>query len=269
MLFSTIAEAKKNTGLSYIGGVNTSSKIKKNLKVSNNLTYIIYMAPADLAGYNVCPMATAECKKGCLSTSGRAAMSIIKGDNKVMGARIKKTRLFFEHQSFFMDWVIMEINRFKTQAERKGYEFSVRLNGTSDIDWVNIKHNGQNIFQIFPDVHFYDYTKIPTKFFTSPENYHLTFSYTGRNVKTCQSVLKAGFNVAVVFNVKHENELPKKFMGYDVVNGDLTDFRPNDGNGVIIGLKWKNIANKKDNEEIKHSIFVVQSNDKRCEYEAI
>ena len=267
MNFTTLAEAKRMTGLSYIGGVNLSSKLKKNLKVSNNLTYIIYMAPASESGYNVCHFSTPECRRGCLSTSGRAAMSILAGDNRVMNARIKKSKLFMEDQDFFMDWVIQEISRYKQQAENKGYEFSVRMNGTSDINWIETKRNDKNIFEIFPDVNFYDYTKDPTRFFNLPENYHLTFSFSGRNEVITRKLLEKGHNAAVVFNVKKEDEFPKKFMGFDVINGDLTDFRPNDGQGVIVGLKWKKIANKEDNEIIKKSIFVVQPlKDSRCTF---
>lgn len=265
MEFTTIADAKKVTGLSYIGGVNISAKIIKNMKL-NNLTYIIYLAPASESGYNVCHNSTPECRRGCLSTSGRAGMSILSGSNTVMKARNKKTRLFHEHKAFFMEWVIQEIKRYYKQAKNRGYEFSIRLNGTSDINWIDVKHKGKNLFEMFPEVKFYDYTKDPSRFWFLPENYHLTFSYSGRNTKICEKLLQKGHNIAVVFNVKKEIYLPKKFMGYPVVNGDLSDLRTKDAKGVIVGLKWKNIANKEDNEIIKKSVFVVQPNDKRCEY---
>lgn len=266
MEFTTIASAKRLTGLSYIGGVNISAKMIKNQKVSGNLTYVIYLAPASESGFNVCEMSTPECRLGCLSTSGRAAMDIASGQNKIKNARIKKTKLFFEHQTFFMEWVIMELKRYQKQAETKGLNFSARLNGTSDIDWANVKYKDKTIFEMFPEVDFYDYTKNPTKFFGKPENYHLTFSYSGRNVIMSKKLLDKGNNVAVVFNVKKETELPKTFMGYKVVNGDETDYRPNDGKGVIVGLKWKNIANKEDNANIRKSVFVVQPTNSVCKY---
>jgi len=266
MNFTTIGEAKRETGLSYLGGVNVSAKMIKNLKVSNNMTYAIYLAPAMVSGYNVCPNSTPECRLGCLATSGRAGMDILSGKGMVERARIKKTKLFHEHNEFFMDWLFAELTLAKAKAKRKGFDFSVRLNATSDIDWQNVKRNGKNVFEMFPDVNFYDYTKNPTKFIGKPENYHLTFSYSGRNVEMCEKLLKKGFNIATVFNVKSEKLLPKTFMGFDVINGDLTDFRPNDGNGIIIGLKWKQIANKVNNYKIKESIFVVQPTDKRCGY---
>ena len=64
--YKNAAQAKRDTGLSNIGAVNSSAKILKNEKY-NELTYIIYLAPADLSGYEVCPMRTAECTHACQS----------------------------------------------------------------------------------------------------------------------------------------------------------------------------------------------------------
>lgn len=258
MEFTTIADAKKQTNLSYLGNINTSAKLKKNKTADGQYTYAIYLAPAKQSGYNVCPFSTPECRKGCLATSGRAGMEIKAGKTKTADSRIKKSKLFFEHREFFMDWLIAEIKNGQKRAIKDGYHFSVRLNVTSDIDWANIIHKGQNIFEIFPDINFYDYTKQFSKFNNIIPNYHLTYSYTGRNWKQSEELLKRGFNIAVIFNVKNEIDLPETWRGYKVINGDRSDFRPSDGNGVIVGLKWKNIGNVQLNNEIKNSIFVVQ-----------
>jgi hypothetical protein len=266
MEFSTIRNAMKQTGLSYLGGVNISAKMIKNEKVSGNFTYSMYLASANESGYNVCPNSTPECRLGCLNTSGRASMDLLCGLNIIKNSRINKTKMFHEHNEFFMKWLFADIKAKQPKAIKKGLAFSVRLNGTSDIDWQNAKLNGKNVFEQFPDVQFYDYTKNPAKFALKPENYQLTFSYSGRNTETCKKLLSKGFNVAVVFNVQKETELPKTFLGYQVVNGDLTDFRPNDGSGVIIGLKWKKIANKANNDAIKTSVFVIQKENIDCVY---
>ena len=156
-----------------------------------------------------------------------------------------------------MDWLVADIKAKKDNATKNGYGFSVRLNGTSDIDWENTYLNGKNIFQIFPDIQFYDYTKNPYKFNKISDNYHLTLSYTGRNWLHCKNVLSKGYNVAVVFNVHKNKSLPTTFNGYKVIDGDVTDYRVNDDKSVIVGLRWKNIANNNHNEHIKESIFVV------------
>jgi hypothetical protein len=250
MKFTTIANAKTQTGLSYLGSINSSAKIVKNGKVSNQMTYILYLAPANTSGYNVCPNATNECKLGCLNTSGRVKLDV---KNNILNARDKKTKLFFEHNEFFMSWLEAEILAAQNKALKAGYGFSVRLNGTSDIHWQET-----GIFAKFPNVHFYDYTKNPIKFNHIAENYHLTFSYTGYNWSICERLLKQGYNVAVVFNIDKKTDFPKEFNGFEVINGDLTDYRPDDKKGVIVGLRWKSIKDKTVNEQIKNSKFVAQ-----------
>ena len=162
-----------------------------------------------------------------------------------------------------MAWLIADIKAKYNLAIKKGFGFSVRLNCTSDIDWANVRVNGLNIFEIFPDVTFYDYTKNPAKFLNKPANYHLTLSYTGRNWNECLNVLSQGYNVAIVFNVKHESQIPAMYKGYEVVNGDLTDYRVDDAKGIIVGLKWKRIANREAEAKVLASCFVV-SNHVEC-----
>ena len=257
MKFTTIANARRQTGLSYLGNINASSKMMRSKEFSHQYTYAIYLAPSNLSGFNVCSHSTKECRMGCLNTSGRAGIEIFSGATMISNARIKKTKLFFEDTAFFMQWLIAEIKVYQIKAKRDNYFFSVRLNATSDINWQNIYVEGQNIFNIFPDVNFYDYTKNPMKFENKPSNYHLTFSYTGRNWNACKALLKNGYNIAMVFKVKHEIELPKIYEGYAVINGDLTDYRIADAKGIIVGLKWKRIANRVNEKKILNSCFVV------------
>jgi hypothetical protein len=265
MKFTTIQNARQETGLSYLGNINSSAKMIKNKKVSGQYTYIIYLAPAKTSGYQVCSHSTPECRLGCLATSGRSGMELSAGKSRIKDARVKKTRMFFEHQEYFMNWMIAEIRFYQRKAQKDGFSFSARLNGTADIDWQNVRINGQNIFEIFPEVSFYDYTKNPLKFRNKASNYHLTFSHTGRNWNLCKAVLESGNNVAVVFNAKNESELPAMYKGYKVINGDANDYRPLDGQGVIVGLKWKRIANKVVEKEMLQSCFVVQPNDINCQ----
>jgi hypothetical protein len=264
--FKSIANAKKLTKLTYLGDVNKSAKLAKNGKISHQMTYGIYLAPANVSGYNTCPFSTPECRKGCLATSGRAGMEIMAGKTKIENCRTTKTKLFYENNEFFMQWLIAEMLNHKTNAEKNGYGFSARLNCTSDIDWQNTYYNGKNIFEIFPDVQFYDYTKNPNKFNNKPLNYHLTFSYTGKNWVKCKELLEVGYNISMIFNVKDENLFPKTFGGYEVVNGDKTDYRVNDGNGKIIGLKFKRIADQLAQKEVINSCFVVQPDNELCQF---
>lgn len=258
MKFTSIADAKRQTGLSYLGGVSTSAKIMHSQEYSHQHTYAIYLAPASTSGYNVCSHSTPECRMGCLATSGRAAVEIFSGHTMIQDARIKKTRLFYEEPEFFMQWMFAEIRAKQAKAKREGFYFSVRLNATSDIDWQNVKIDDKTIFEIFPEIQFYDYTKNHNKFLNIADNYHLTLSHTGRNWNKCQAMLALGHNVAMIFNVKKETDIPAMYMGYNVVNGDLTDYRVDDSKGIIVGLKWKRIANRKAERNVLNSCFVVK-----------
>ena len=130
MNYQNQTQAKKLTGLSYLGGIATSAKIAKGLKYQE-MTYILYLAPADRSGYEVCPMRSVECTRACLNESGHNKIDI--HDNTINKARIKKTKLFFEQRNFFMQWLQDEIASAARKAERAGMKFSVRLNGTSDL----------------------------------------------------------------------------------------------------------------------------------------
>ena len=263
MKFVNRAQAKKTIGVSYLGTTEISSKLLKNKKVNNIMTYCIYVAPAKTSGYEVCPNRTKECTAGCLATSGRVKM-----ENEtrtiISDARLKKAKLFVEHKDFFMGWVIAEITAYKFKAERLGYGFAIRINGTSDIDLNTLKINGFTLFEIFPDVQFYDYTKQYSRFENIPENYHLTFSYSGRNIEQAKNLLQRGFNIAVVFDTKKGKDFPKTFLGYPVIDGDLTDYRPYDQKNSVVGLRWKTIKDKMINEQIKNSVFCVNEKSDFC-----
>jgi hypothetical protein len=257
MIFVNFAKAVRDAGFSYVGSVNSSAKMLHSQEESHQYTYIVYLAPAKESGYQVCSHATRECKMGCLATSGHAGMDISSGKLIIQNCRIKKTRLLFEQQDFFMAWMIAEIKRAMAKAKKDGFYFSVRLNGTSDIDWSHIYYGGLNIFETFPETNFYDYTKNANKFLNKPVNYHLTYSYTGRNWMECEALLEAGNNVAVVFDVKNEKDIPAMYKGYEVINGDITDYRIDDAKGIIVGLKWKRIANRENETKVLNSCFVV------------
>jgi hypothetical protein len=254
MKFTTIGNAKKMTGLSYLGSVASSSKIAKGLKY-NEMTYILYLSPAEQSGYNVCPMSTEECRTACLTESGHNRIDVKK--NNINKARIKKTKLFFEHREFFMGWLVAEIEKAKYNAEQLGYTFSVRLNGTSDIEPTRFQHNGRVLFELFDDVQFYDYTKVSKRFglLQFYPNYDLTYSFSGYNMMQCIELLenKKG-RVAMVFEGK---QLPISFMGYKVIDGDEYDMRYLDEQGVIVGLKFKKVRNEIDTANNK---FIIPMN---------
>lgn len=233
------------TKLKNVLSVSADAKTTKG-ETLGFLTGILYLAPSDVSGFQVCPMATlAGCRDACLYTAGRGAMS------NVQKARIGKTVRFFTGRASFMADLVYSIKRLQLDAESQGLTPLVRLNGTSDIKWENIplEYKGvqyPNIMSVFPNVTFYDYTKIAARATKEgfPTNYDLTFSYSGVPgfEKYNEKAIKAGDRVAAVFD-KAEN-IPDTFKGLPVISGDDSDVRHIDPKGHIIGLYAKGKAKK-------------------------
>lgn len=192
------------------------------------LTGIMYLIPDD----TLCPMATtAGCKVPCLVSAGRGRMS------NVVAGRQRKTDLYYADPVAFVDMLAGEIGKAVKRAEKKGMELAIRLNGTSDIPWEHKRgSDGKTLMERFPDVQFYDYTKLPGR--KVPANYHLTVSYSGVNPAYAAKVQDSRHNIAVVFR----GELPLVFAGRPVINGDTTDLRFTDPAGVVVGLTAKGAA---------------------------
>ena len=72
--FVNRSQATKLTGLSYVGSVNSSSKIEKGAKYNYN-TYVIYLNPYKNLFGNVCPKAL-TCVDACLNTSCRVKLDL-------------------------------------------------------------------------------------------------------------------------------------------------------------------------------------------------
>jgi hypothetical protein len=138
-----------------------------------------------------------------------------------------------------MAQLVREVANHIKRAAKHNLIPCVRLNGTSDIRWESVAVDGaRNIFERYPTVQFYDYTKIANRR-NLPANYHLTFSLAEDNDTAAEVALLNGFNVAVVFKA-----VPKAFMGRKVVDGDVNDLRFLDPAGVIVGLTAKAKAKK-------------------------
>jgi hypothetical protein len=215
--------------------VSTDAKTTKGESLGF-LTGILYLAPSTVSKWNTCPMAKiAQCEKACLYTAGRGAM------NSVQKARIRKTEMLFDNTYAFMLQLAEDITKLVAKAKKLGLTPLVRLNGTSDIRWENIGVGDvKNIFAMFPEVQFYDYTKAANRK-DLPSNYDLTFSYSGvaEFQPFVQKALLNNMRMAVVF--RKEKDIPSSFMGIPVVSGDNSDVRHLDDK-VIVGLYAKGKA---------------------------
>jgi hypothetical protein len=197
-------------------------------------TYILHLAPSLISGFQTCPKASAGCAAACLNKAGMGAFS------NVQQARINRTKMFFEDRFNFMLQLVKEIKSAKKKADKEGLKLLVRLNGTSDINFIKIRVGDyRNLFEMFPDVQFYDYTKLIVNSETIPSNYHLTFSKSESNDRDVSAAIRNGLNVAVVFD-----KLPETYLGRPVVSGDESDIRINDPKNVIVGLLAKGPAKR-------------------------
>lgn len=231
MWYTTLVFEKERMKLLSTGNPKVLKGEKKGF-----MSFILHLAPANLSGKETCPKRTAGCTAACLNTAGRGGM-FKKGENTnmIQQARIRKTKMFFENREEFMSQLKADIRLGIKQAAKKGFTPVFRLNGTSDLAWEKY-----GVIEEFPEIQFYDYTKINNRKVSHLKNYHLTFSKADGNDMDVRIAAKNGMNVAVVFR----KELPETYIGKSVVNGDDTDLRFLDPKGVIVGLKAKGRAKK-------------------------
>jgi hypothetical protein len=208
-------------------------------------TGILYLAPSDLSGVQLCPMAAlAGCAEGCLYSAGRGAFS------NVQAARINKTHYFLDAQQEFMQQLAKEIKKLAKDAAAAGAVPVVRLNGTSDIRFENIHFEHEvagggvrtvTIFEAFPEIQFMDYTKLQNRK-RIPKNYDLTFSFSGREefTKENNKAIANGMRVAVVF--RKAADIPSEFRGMQTMDGDESDLRFLEPQGVVSALYAKGRA---------------------------
>lgn len=203
-------------------------------------THIMYLAPSDVSGViNVCPFASEGCRQVCLNTSGRGVY------DSTQAARINKTMYFATDRKKFIYQMTHELLAIWGRAKEKGEKRAIRLNGTSDIDFLDLikRYTGIDFLgYMYKDLIFYDYTKNPNmikKYLGT--RYKLTFSRSETNDHLVDEVLASGGNVAIVFE-----KMPKRYKGYKVIDGTLSDLRYYDKKNVVVGLKPKGKARKDD-----------------------
>ena len=224
--------------------IESDAKTSKNSKFGY-LTGIQYLSPWKTSGVNLCPMAEkAGCIESCLYETGRGAFANVKQ------ARLNRTKLYLNDTYTYFSKLAWEIRALIKKADKRGLKALVRLNGTSDIRWENVgfmfeNKYYQNIFELFPDVQFMDYTKIPNRLNSTngagdfPKNYDLTFSYSNKPgfEKYNQRAMDNGNTMAVVF--EDQKTMPLTFHKKPVLSGDDNDLTFTKPKGSILGLYAK------------------------------
>lgn len=204
--------------------VDRDAKTKKG-EAWGWLTAILYLAPAKESGFEMCGGRSPECTFGCLNVSGYAEVYPV-----IIEARIRKTLDYVADFRGFCDRLERDTDKLIVEAGNRGLKPAERLNGTSDQPKL-----ARELARRFPSLQLYDYTKLARPWERVMENYHLTYSYSGANLKHCMRCLEHNVNVAVVFR----GAKPKTWHGVRVIDGDQHDLRFLDPKGVVVGLREK------------------------------
>lgn len=205
--------------------IGNNAKTIKSDRGGEYLTAIMYLRPS----LDLCPMSEkAACIGGCINTAGRGVLP------STQEARQRKSDAFRADPVAFVDQLADDIRIALRKAARKGVKLTVQLNGTSDVAWENMPgSDGRTLLETFPNVQFYDYTKLPNR--KVPSNYHLTVSYSAASSAYARKVAGSRHNIAVVFR----DRLPATFLGRPVINGDDSDLRFADEECVVVGSSRK------------------------------
>jgi hypothetical protein len=219
-----------------------SAKLAKGNRERGYLPVILYAAPATSSGANLCAWSTAECRYGCLNTSGYGGINLdASGWNATQAARIRRAALMILDPEGFAAQLIREVKAASRKAEREGLRLAVRMNGTTDVAWHRVASELVAVIQEYATV--YEYTKRP-KPDALEAGIDITYSYPGGDGVAARRFLQAGARVAVVFDTAKGDALPATWRApwgdtIPVIDGDAHEMRFTDPRGVIVGLRAK------------------------------
>lgn len=220
--------------------------------------------------FTFCAGSSAECRDSCLVFTGQNASTRYNTYRKVAQAMALLNepaafvRILVESISKWMDDCTFYMRPDKATEVAPFF----RLNMLTDIPWERI---APWLFTYFAGrggengkaLQFYDYTKVPGRRGLAgfPKNYDLTFSLSGEPANVAfakEEIARYNSRIAVVFlahkragakdwttllgrgeSYQQAVPLPKRFWGLPVFDGDRSDVRPHDPQGVAVGLRWK------------------------------
>ena len=245
--------AKGFTFSTALGATDSNPKLAKGNKLGV-LSKPHNLAPGKESGkWNLCSSASPGCLIACLNTAGNPVYLKAK-----LSARIQRTHAFMTMRKAYVALMAFELESLELKAKKLNMTPAWRPNTTSDYPFqcvpLTVNGNAHNsLIHYFSGIEAYDYTKVTKKALQwanglLPSNYHITFSKSEVNDSCVDKVLRAGGNVAVVF----EKVLPATYKGVAVVNGDESDARFMDLPGLVVGLKAKGLG------KVDSSGFVVR-----------
>ena len=129
--------------------LSSSHKTEKCLSV-DVLARFLYLTPGVF-----CSHATQGCLAACLGhSSGHMQMPTHSL------ARDRRTALYLQSPQLFLQMLTLELTLLEHNARRLRLQPAARLNGSSDLAWEQLH---PNIFHRFPNIRFFDHTKIPAR----------------------------------------------------------------------------------------------------------
>jgi hypothetical protein len=195
---------------------------------------------------NLCPFAGA-CKATCLNTAGRGGLpmrSYAAGPyrNNVEFGRYRRTDLYHADRAEFVRRLLGDLRRLAAAAAAHGLQPAARLNGTSDVDYES---DSPEVIAAAAaaGIRLYDYTKRMRRF--NPRGavfYVYSLDVGPARERHAIEYLRAGGNVAIVFDVPKGQPLPATWRGFPVFDADVTDVRYLDPAGHVSGLRAKGHA---------------------------
>lgn len=250
--YSGIDYSKDGRCLSVLWTVGDSSaKLAKSISSGDVDGSVVLYLEAGL----FCPWMTKGCasksgnsngKSPCLRTSGRLGMP-----NSERAALRRTLFYIFEEEAFnaqavidFVDYCKSLVKEAGSLAEGKKLLVSVRLDGTSDIGkgWNPLRLRLEEAVRHLPvQVSFYEYTKnwsATLKVAAKDQPYSITLSrHENTTMDEVQKAVELGYCVAVV--IDHKKDKPDTLWGIPTIDGDASDYRPNDKPGHIVLLSAK------------------------------
>ena len=229
--FHTFKECMFTKGGQHRSIFTKSTKFKK---VHNEVqAYGMYLAPATMVqGLNTC-RGEGACSEGCLAYSGR--LSTIQSQNK----QYLFTVALYHHTELFLLEIVQQLFRLAHRYAFDGVDLAIRLNSTSDLPFHNVIDMESLVRDILNLDHFWDYTKIPTRYKVQSSFYHLTYSYSELSK---DSWLSRFDRIAVVVSYADKKRLldiPVTIHDDELfTDGDLHDLRRFDESKIVLlGVK--------------------------------
>jgi hypothetical protein len=209
-----------------------SSKFEKTHNAVQ--AYGLYLAPSTMVkGVNTC-RGSGACTEGCLAYSGR--LSSTQSQNK----QYLFTVALYHHTELFLLEIVQQLFRLAHNYSFDGVDLAIRLNSTSDLPFHTVIDMKTLVNDISNLDHFYDYTKIPTRYKVQSDFYHLTYSY---SELSNDKWLSRFDRVAVVVSYQDKKKLldkvnPLLLSSVKFTDGDSHDLRKfDDSKIVLLGVK--------------------------------